>query len=76
VFKGKSWRRVERGQAFVGWLVIVDREQVWGAALPAASSPLRRYTCADAPRRRAAGGGDRDRLVAGGNSTSVCLEGV
>jgi len=53
------------GQAFIGWPVIADHEQVRGVALPAASSPLR-------PRRRAertgaAGGGERDRLVAGGN---------
>jgi len=54
------------GQAFVGWPVIVDTEQVRGVALPAVSSPL-------CPRRRAertgaARGGERDRLVAGGNS--------
>jgi len=52
------------GQAFVGWPVIADHEQVRGAALPAASSPLRRR----AERTGAAGGGERDRLVAGGNS--------
>jgi len=40
------------GQVFVGWPVIVDREQVRGVALPAASSPLRRCARTDAPRRQ------------------------
>jgi len=55
------------GQAFVGWPVIADCEQVQGTTLPAASSPLRRC----ATETGAAGGGGRDLLVAGGNSRDL-----
>jgi len=54
------------GQALVGRTVIADPEQVRSVAMSAASSPLRR--CARAERTGAAEGGERERLVAGGNS--------
>jgi len=68
------------GQVFVEWPVIADREQVRGAALPAASLPLRRCTCADASRiqgRRQVETGNGWWLGGTpGTSTSDCPEGV